>query len=357
MRRHVSFAPLLLLAFLAAGPACSTDAEPEDDSDYTQAERLRASEYTSCKRYKRLSETGLFTKDDNGKLTANTAAGVRVFEPAYPLWSDGAVKRRWIKLPPNARVDTTDMDHWKLPKGTKLWKEFAYDGKRKETRLIEIGCDADPAHHEWGQGALFMGTFIWDAQNEDAVFAPQGEYPKVPTQEACARCHGGEPGSVLGFSALQLSGKDLPINIASLKTEGVLSAPPKKDFALPWDKTTNAAAGYLHGNCGHCHSEGGRAFAVVHQQLRLSVNDVAQDRFAATQVYASIVNQPTQTAREEGWFRIKAGEPEKSYVWFRMRDEGRRMPPGTLLVDEAGSAAVQAWIKSLGPVAEADPGR
>jgi hypothetical protein len=339
----------LVLAWLAVVPACATDTETEDDSDFTQAERLRASEYTSCKRYKRLSETGLFAKDDAGKMTDKTAPGVRAFEPAYPLWTDGADKRRWIKLPSNARIDTSDMDHWKLPKGTKLWKEFVYDGKRKETRLIEIGCDADPAHPEWGQGALFMGTFLWDEGNTDATFAPQGQYPQVPTQEACARCHGGEPGSVLGFSALQLSGKDLPLNITKLKAESLLSRAPDKDFTLPWNETTNRAAGYLHGNCGHCHSEGGRAFAVVHQQLRLSASDVSKDTFAATQVYASIVDQPTQTAREEGWFRIKAGQPDKSYILFRMRDEGRRMPPGTLLVDDKGVAAVQAWIKSLAP--------
>jgi hypothetical protein len=95
---------------------------------------------------------------------------------------------------------------------------------------------------------------------------------------------------------------------------------------------------------------------VVHQQLRLSASDVAQAQFAGTQVYASTVDQPTQTAREEGWFRIKAGQPDKSYVLFRMRDEGRRMPPGSLVVDDKGSAAVQAWIKALRPAGATTPG-
>src|SRR5262245_7866666 len=67
----------------------------------------------------RLSETGLFA--DIGRETL--APGVVAYAPRFQLWSDGAEKRRWLWLPPGTRIDTSDMDSWVFPVGTKLWKE------------------------------------------------------------------------------------------------------------------------------------------------------------------------------------------------------------------------------------------
>src|SRR5262245_45194627 len=72
----------------------------------------------------RLSATGLFAAQPAESL----APGVRSFRPRFELWSDGASKRRWIWLPPGTQIDTSDMDAWQLPVGTKLWKEFTRDG-------------------------------------------------------------------------------------------------------------------------------------------------------------------------------------------------------------------------------------
>ena len=45
---------------------------------------------------------------------------VVLLAPAYELWSDGALKRRWIRLPPDGRIDTSDMDSWVFPIGTQF---------------------------------------------------------------------------------------------------------------------------------------------------------------------------------------------------------------------------------------------
>src|SRR5262245_21735632 len=55
------------------------------------------------------------------------ASNVHAYTPHYQLWSDSATKRRWIYLPPGTQIDTSDMDFWKFPVGTKLWKEFTRD--------------------------------------------------------------------------------------------------------------------------------------------------------------------------------------------------------------------------------------
>ena len=64
------------------------------------------------------------------------AGGIHAYTPRFELWADTATKRRWIYLPPGMQIDTSDMDYWEFPVGTKLWKEFTRDGVRVETRLV-----------------------------------------------------------------------------------------------------------------------------------------------------------------------------------------------------------------------------
>jgi hypothetical protein len=105
----------------------------------------------------RLSETGLYASAGSSKL----AGDVRPYAPAHELWSDGATKRRWIRLPPGGRIDTADMDAWSFPVGTRLWKEFSRDGRRIETRLL-TRVDAGPD----GWVAL---AYVWNAGGTEAT--------------------------------------------------------------------------------------------------------------------------------------------------------------------------------------------
>src|SRR5262245_33797852 len=49
------------------------------------------------------------------------ASDVKEFTPALQFWSDGAEKRRWVKLPTGAKIDATNFDEWIYPEGTQLW--------------------------------------------------------------------------------------------------------------------------------------------------------------------------------------------------------------------------------------------
>jgi len=90
----------------------------------------------------RLSKTGLFSDISSGTI----ADGVSAYRPQFQLWSDGAEKRRWIALPPCTTIDTSDMDDWEFPSGTKVWKEFGIAGKRIETRLL---IKQGPGDDDW----------------------------------------------------------------------------------------------------------------------------------------------------------------------------------------------------------------
>ena len=148
-----------------------------------------------------LSQTGLFDAAQPGRV----AAGVTEYEPSFALWSDGADKRRWLALPPGARIDSSDLDAWSFPVGTKFWKEFARNGRRIETRLL---VKRGPGERDWAGAA-----YVWDSDQRDADLTPDGVKDAggsghdVPSAAECAGCHGGRRSYVLGFSGMAGLGK------------------------------------------------------------------------------------------------------------------------------------------------------
>jgi hypothetical protein len=290
-----------------------------------------------------LSGTGLYS--DLATLTL--ADGVRTFAPGHELWSDGAQKARWVKLPPCGTVDTSDMDHWKVPVGTRLWKEFVVGGQRVETRMIARTGAAD-----W----LFV-TYQWSGMgNADPQLLTGGAQSvngtdhDIPSLSQCGLCHGTLPEHVLGFSAIQLSHPSSrgDLTLDQLAAEGRLSdAPADGGYPVPGDAVAAQALGYLHANCGNCHNPTGISFNAPFY-LRLEVKQRTPD---TTFTYQTAVGVPVERYTRPGiTHRVAPGNPDASCVPSRMsqRVSGEQMPPiGTKYVDDAGVAAVDAWIRSL----------
>ncbi|HEX3695456.1 MAG TPA: hypothetical protein VH374_08695 [Polyangia bacterium] len=303
--------------------------------------------------YQDLSETGLYADFANKVLSD----GLVAFEPTHKLWSDGATKRRWIKLPPDTQIDTSDMDHWIFPVGTKLFKEFSLGGVLLETRLVE--------RYGAGPEDYWFGAFVWNADQTDAVFAVDGQQNingtmhDAPSQMSCGACHRGDLGRVLGFSAIQLSRPDNEPTLKGLATAGLLTNPPPPgvDYPVLGDDVSVAALGYLHANCGHCHNMNGTSWPDTQMVLRLTVAD--RD-LRSSGLYESIVGQTLQYFRGGGvTMRVSPGDPDNSAVMVRMqsRTEKIQMPPlATEIVDPDGVAAVRAWITSLPAPASPDGG-
>jgi hypothetical protein len=277
-----------------------------------------------------LSETGLYA-DFAGRVVA---PDLRAFTPANVLWSDAAAKQRWIRLPEGATIDTTDMDHWVFPVGTQWFKEFVRDGKRLETRLIWRVADTGDRERD-----TLFGSYVWDDTETEATFAKDGAVDvrgtdhDVPSADTCWKCHIGEPGRALGFSALQLG------DVSQLP----LSNPAATTFAAP-----DAAQGYLHANCGHCHNPNGSAWVNSSMVLRLSVAETAA---ATTKIVQTTVGVDLQQWLNHGYTkRIVAGDPTNSALWFRMTQRAMniQMPPiATEHADPAGVELLRTWIQSL----------
>jgi hypothetical protein len=295
--------------------------------------------------YQHLSETGLYS--EIASLAVDPSA--IPFVPGYKLWSDGATKRRWIRLPPGTKIDTFDMDHWVFPIGTHFWKEFSLNGVLLETRLVE--------RYGTGPDDYWLGAFVWNADQTEADFVPDGQQNvagtmhDAPAQKDCDECHRGDVGRVLGFSAIQLSAASTTPNLQSLNAAGLLSDPPAPGgYPLGADPATTAALGYLHANCGHCHNQNGTSWPDTQMVLRSVVADTGLDTSA---VYRSLVNVPLEYWRGGAiTVRLSPGQPDGSAIVARMSARGNddQMPPlATELVDSTGLETIRQWISGLSP--------
>ena len=288
----------------------------------------------------------------------SVAPGVKAFRPKYVLWSDGAAKSRWVYLPPGTQIDATDLDHWSFPVGTRFWKEFQYQGKRVETRVIvRFGAGADD---------FWFAAYQWNADGTDATLAPAAGAPNVapltadpngpmhdiPGTGDCAYCHAKLPEHILGFGAIQLShDDDGGLTLASLAQQNLLApAPPLTAYNVPGDATAQAALGYLQANCSHCHNDTPTGVTYPRYMLRLKVADTTVEGTHTYQTAVNVLHTWLAAPAGVGPYRIQGGDAEDSELYFRtgVRVAGEQMPPlGTKIVDDAGHALLKQWIDSL----------
>jgi hypothetical protein len=311
----------------------------------------------------RLADTGLYLDFARGMVHPEALP----YAPQYPLWSDGAGKRRWIRLPRGASIDARDPDAWAFPEGTRFWKEFTF-GRRVETRFMEL------TRSGWR-----YATYAWTEDGRDAVLVPAsgsreaaeiapGLRHDLPGVADCRACHEGHVPAVLGFAALQLSpdrdplaphAEPLPagaVDLAALIARGVvrgyprpLRDPPPRIRART--ARERAALGYLHANCAGCHNADGPL-----AELGLDL----EQRVAATGLapLSSAVRQPSRfrPRGKPASERIAPGAPERSVLALRLGagDPVSQMPPlAHKTVDQVASALVDAWIRV--DLAEAAP--
>lgn len=284
------------------------------------------------------------------------APGTLEYSPQYPLWSDGAAKRRFVFIPEGETIDGSDPDAWRFPAGTRFWKEFSF-GEKVETRYLEKLAD----------GRIRFAAYVWDDALGDAVLTPEdgqravhgiatGVAHDVPSRTDCRACHAGRASLVLGFNALQLSPDRDPlaphaeprpegaVDLRGLVERGLLrglpaallTTPPRIAAASPHAR---AAQGYLFGNCAGCHNRGG-ALGGLGLDFDQSVQAPSSPSSIGQPSHFRVPGQPAS-------LRIAPGRPRESAVWFRMsvRNPSQQMPPlGSKLVDRQALDLVARFI-------------
>lgn len=305
-----------------------------------------------------LQETGLYSD----WASKTVAAGNLRFSPQYPLWSDGAVKSRWMHIPQGRFIDGSNPDVWQFPVGTRLWKEFRFS-RRAETRFIEHTPDG------WQ-----FASYAWNADETEAPLAPEfgirqsvpirdgGVRHAIPSRQDCRACHEAGPNRVLGATMLQLSPDRDPaaphaetvppgaVDLPQLVERGLVRGlPPDATRAVRIvadTPTARAALGYLHTNCGSCHNGGGEL-----SSLAFALNYTLGSGGARLPLAVlTTVGRPSHFKMTEApnvVDRVSPGHPDASVVVRRMasRNPAIQMPPlGSRLVDEDALALIRRWI-------------
>lgn len=314
-----------------------------------------------------LSATGAFA--DLRALTP--APGLYPYEVNAPSWSDGATKRRWLRVPGDGAAADPAADRilfrgdrpWQFPAGTIFVKHFelptdARDPalmRRLETRLL-VRDD---------HGGVYGVTYRWNEAQTDAVRLDAALTEDVlvrdaagveraitwtyPGPEDCLSCHNAPAGHVLGVSTRQLN-RDVfyaetgrtANQLRTLDGLGLFTSRRKRVGSVRWwsffglsrlpayDDTTapvaERARAYLDANCAHCHLPG---------VLRTTF-----DLRATT---------PESEQGLTGGVVVK-GDPDASTLVRRMQsaDPATRMPPlATSVPDEQALRLLRAWITEM----------
>lgn len=269
-------------------------------------------------------------------------AGAIAYDVTTPLWSDGATKERFVVVPKGQSIRTRSDGDLVFPVGTVAVKSFSVDGRRVETRLL-VQHDIE----DW------VGySYAWNAQGTDAELVDGNRLADVgngkrwyfPSTSDCGACHTPAAGYTLGLETRQLLGPSQSAALSALdaKTASTVDRATVTPLA-PLDAAAATpearARSYLHSNCSICHREGSVAGS-AELDLRFDT-PLAQTGLCAE---AKAGDFGVTGARV-----LAPGAPERSVIALRMRaTDERRMPKlASRIVDDAGVAAVEAWIKSL----------
>lgn len=299
----------------------------------------------------RLSQTGLFS--DLATLTPQP--GLLPYDVAWPFWSDGADKRRWLSLPELGTVEFRVEEPWSFPIGTVAVKHFelALDDqdpaaiRRLETRVM--------VHEARGWAGY---TYRWNEAQTDAelLMAPMHDDTSVrrggitesqrwdyPAGSDCMRCHNAATGGVLGLDTRQLAHGGVSSVLARWGEAGVFTAPLPEQGTLPSHPRPGAsespseaqARAYLDVNCSICHRPGAPAPGSMDLRAGTALADMGLLGVATEES----VGQGPRT-------RVDPGKHERSALWSALSE--RRMPPlASTRVDTAGAALLARWIDAM----------
>ncbi len=297
--------------------------------------------------------------------------GVLPYDVITPLFSDYALKKRFIWMPLGVQGtyagDDAVLD---LPNSTVLIKSFRYENvqpgngtRHIETRLIFKR-----------NGGWEFANYVWNEEQSEAqldltgIFTPvswtdpsgiqRDVNYRIPSAAECVTCHRKDSEPIpIGLKPQNLSlmrpyADGVMDQLAKWTSVGYLApgTPSSIDKVARWDDPgavlDERVRAYLDMNCSHCHSQG-------------SYCDYRPMRFAWTEtddpVNLGICVPPDDILQPALTHIVSRGNLARSMLHYRLSstDESVRMPLlGRSLVHEEGLDLVEQWINSLSPACE-----
>ncbi len=296
--------------------------------------------------------------------------GVLPFQPASQLFTDYALKKRFIWMPEDASA-TIGQENKVLnfPIGTVLIKSFYYDNvlpgnttKIIETRLMILKPE----------GWIFA-NYVWNDQQTEATIsenlvvvpvswmhngAQRDIQYQVPSTGQCFMCHynsaenfpiGPKPQN-LNFAINYADG--LKNQLEKLKEFGYISndVPQTINSIVDYNDTSKSldlrARSYLEINCAHCHKDQGYAeFYPVRMDFK-PIPDYPEMGFCLE----PNINIGGFFPGVELNHIIYPGNHEKSVMYYRMNTEqdNIKMPMvGRTIIHDEGVSLINNWIDSF----------
>lgn len=313
---------------------------------------------------KLLSQLGL-----TGVKEGEPRAGLLPYDVQNPLWSDGAVKQRWMSLP-EGQAHFDAWGPWRFPEGTVFIKHFsmALDERRPDaTRPLETRFFVA------ARGREYYGiTYRWNADQTDAEVVLQRQEEELeitgvdgrvrkqwyvyPGPFDCMTCHNEEAGSVLGVRTEQLNHPVRGVRswfegnpLVEWSRRGVIdfeltdaSAATAPSLVPLEDESRSAEErlrSYWAANCAMCHGAG--------PNIRANWDA----RWSTPLDKQGIIGGELENGEHvEGERVVVPGDVGRSALYSRSTSDvpALRMPPiGRRRVDEKYARLLQQWIESL----------
>lgn len=313
--------------------------------------------------YPKLSDYKFFAGDMKNQ---NPSLGVLPFKPASALFTDYALKKRFVWMPDGTTATYNgDENNLELPVGAVLIKNFYYNNVQPSntTRIIETRLMIRKnegwifAEYVWNdeQTEAFLdmnGSFTnitW--QNENGVSKTVSQY-RIPSSAECLICHKKEINPIpIGIKPQNLNTvynyqTGIQNQLAKWIEMGYLSNNLPNTIASTVDYTDTSKSlelrvrSYLDINCAHCHSEMGHC----------NYRDVRFD-FVDTTVPANLgICVPPVQPVDGATSVVEPGNSGRSALLYRVNtNESNLMMPlvGRSVIHEEGVQLIQDWINSL----------
>lgn len=312
--------------------------------------------------YSKLSEYRFFKGAMKEQVPADE---VLPYAPASSLFTDYALKKRFVWLPKNTKAAyVADDKILDLPVGSALIKTFYYDNVQPEgtTKILETRLMIRKA-----DGWIFA-EYVWNDEQTEAFLQMDGSYvqmewlqngtPKstnyrIPSETECLICHKSNSKPIpIGIQPQNLNhdydyGTLTANQLQHWVTKGILqnNLPAFIESTIDYRDQTQPLKtrlrSYLDINCAHCHRENSHC---DYRPLRLAFSETTQS------VNMGVCVPPDENIDPSLVEIIVPGNINKSVMHFRLNstEENRRMPLlGRTLVHEEGVQLLRDYIQSI----------
>lgn len=329
--------------------------------------------------YQKLSDYKFFEGEMKNQIPS---LDVLPFEPASALFTDYALKKRFVWMPKGTKATYNgDGKVLDFPVGAALIKTFYYNNVQNvtpvgATRIIETRVMIRKA-----TGWIFA-NYVWNAEQTEALYDMAGSFTQVswidendvtksanyriPSSEQCIVCHKSQQtiDNILVTTHIPIGLKPQNLNYSynygtTVKNQlakwievGYLDG----NFTFPTEDNTvvnymdaskpigQRARAYVDANCSHCHMTDRHC---DYRPMRFAYSETANNE---ANMGVCVNTQDMQGFSPQLGKIVTPGRPNQSMMYHRLNTTNPtyRMPlHGRTIIHTEGLAVIEQWINSL----------